>query len=412
MVAGHLTKRNGYYYVVLSYYDPDGKRHFKTFSTGLKVVSGNLRKAEEMLQKYRAEFFTPTCVNSMHSDMLFTDYLSKWLEIVRIRIKPTTFASYKNVVEKKIIPYFVKFQRTLMDVKPADIQAFYIEELKRIKPNSVIREHAIIHEALKYAYKIGLVNDNPAARVDRPRKNAYEHNFLNGDKLECVFEAVRGTKFELPVLTAAFYGLRRGEVLGLKWDAVDFDNCTLTVKHTIVETNIDGKNVLIRQDSGKTKSSSRTLPLVGKFREYFAEVKRAQEENKRICGSCYNYDFDGYIFVDEMGNLIRPDYLSCQFPKFLAKHGLEKIRFHDLRHSCASLLVASGVPLKSVQEWLGHSDFSTTANIYTHLDFSAKIASSMAMERTLALPDTDFSSPWKANKHRGSGEAGNAKCLA
>ena len=86
MVAGHLTKRNGYYYVVLSYYDPDGKRHFKTFSTGLKVVSGNLRKAEEMLQKYRAEFFTPTCVNSMHSDMLFTAYLSKWLKIVRIRI--------------------------------------------------------------------------------------------------------------------------------------------------------------------------------------------------------------------------------------------------------------------------------------------------------------------------------------
>lgn len=333
----------------------------------------------------------------MHSDMPFTEYLRKWLEIVKIRIKPTTFASYKSIVEKKVIPYFENYKRSLIDLKPSDIQAFYIEELRTIKPNSVIREHAVIHQALKYAYKIGLVEDNVASRVDRPRKNAYEHHFLSGEELECVFKAVRGTKFELPVLTASFYGLRRGEVLGLKWDAIDFDNCTLTVKHTIVETNIDGKNVLLRQDSGKTKASSRTLPLVGKFREYFAAVKMAQEENKRICGNCYNYDYDGYIFVDEMGNLIRPDYLSCQFPKFLAKHGLEKVRFHDLRHSCASLLVASGVPLKSVQEWLGHSDFSTTANIYTHLDFSAKISSSMALERHLGLPDSDFSSPWKVN---------------
>lgn len=402
MVAGHLTKRNGYYYAVLSYYDPDGKRHFKTFSTGLKVVSGNYRKAEKKLQEFRSEFFTPTCINSMHSDMPFTEYMKKWLEIVKIRIKPTTFASYKSIVEKKVNPYFEKYHRSLIDLRPSDIQAFYIEELKSIKPNSVIREHAVIHQALKYAYKIGLVEDNVAARVDRPRKNAYEHHFLSGDELERVFKAVSGTKFELPVLTAAFYGLRRGEVLGLKWDAIDFDNCTLTVKHTIVETNMDGKNMIIRQDSGKTKSSSRTLPLVGKFREYFAAVRKAQEENKRICGNCYNYDYDGYIFVDEMGNLIRPDYLSCQFPKFLAKRGMEKIRFHDLRHSCASLLVASGVPLKSVQEWLGHSDFSTTANIYTHLDFSAKISSSMALERHLGLPDSDFSSPWKANNDGGS----------
>ena len=97
----------------------------------------------------------------------------------------------------------------------------------------------------------------------------------------------------------------------------------------------------------------------------------------------------------------------------LCQAWLEKIRFHDLRHSCASLLVASGVPLNSVQEWLGHSDFSTAANIYTHLDFSAKIASSMAMERTLALPDTDFSSPWKANKDGAwRGEGSKITCLA
>ena len=110
--------------------------------------------------------------------------------------------------------------------------------------------------------------------------------------------------------------------------------------------------------------------------------------------NCYNYDYDGYIFVDAIGNIIKPNYLSAQFPRFLESHGLKKIRFHDLRHSCASLLLANGVPLKHIQEWLGHSDFSTTANIYSHLDYSAKVSSSIALENGLALPASDFSSNW------------------
>ena len=210
-----------------------------------------------------------------------------------------------------------------------------------------------------------------------------------------MFEALRGTKLELPVLVAAFYGFRRGEVLGLKWDAIDFERGTISVIRTVTTITVDGKQTEIEQQSAKTKSSLRTLPLIGSFREYFLQVKEAQELNKQVCGNCYNHEYDGFVFVDELGERMRANYLTSAFPKFLEDHGLRRMRFHDLRHSCASLLLANGVPLKHIQEWLGHSDFTTTANIYAHLDYKSKITSAQAMETGLALPEGgDFSSRW------------------
>ena len=205
-------------------------------------------------------------------------------------------------------------------------------------------------------------------------------------------------------MVAAFYGLRRGEVLGLKWDAIDFERGTLTIKRTVTSVNVGGKTQIIEQESAKTKSSMRTLPLVGRFKEYFAEVKAAQELNKQVCGNCYNYEYDGFVFVDELGERMRPDYLTSQFPAFIQRHGMKKMRFHDLRHSCASLLLANGVPLKQIQDWLGHSDFSTTANIYAHLDYSSKLSSAQAMVSGMPLPEAgDFGSRWEQNAEKKRG---------
>ena len=196
-------------------------------------------------------------------------------------------------------------------------------------------------------------------------------------------------------MIAAFYGLRRAEVVGLRWSAIDFDRNTITINHTVTTVNFGEGCEDVAQDSAKTKSSLRTLPLVGNIREYLLQKKNAEEFNKSICGNSYNYEFDGYIFVDEMGDRIKPNYLTCQFPKVLERHGLKKMRFHDLRHSCASLLLANGVTLKEIQEWLGHSDFSTTVNIYAHLDYSAKLTSAEAMSGALTLPDNTFESKWQ-----------------
>ena len=394
MVAGHLTLKNGRYYAVLNYRNAGGQRKTKWISLGLPE-KGNKRKAEAELARLRAEFEPPKEVGDLSSDMLFADYLLEWLEIAKGRLAVATYSSYAAMIKKPVGPYFRQRNLTLRELEARHLQMFYSEMLRKVKPNTVIHYHAIIHSALKYAVKTDMLVQNVADKVDRPKKNSFQPVFLSAEEMQKMFKALRGTKLELPVLVAAFYGFRRGEVLGLKWDAIDFERGTISVIRTVTTITLDGKQTEIEQQSAKTKSSLRTLPLIGSFREYFLQVKEAQELNKQICGNCYNHEYDGFVFVDELGERMRANYLTSAFPKFLEDHGLRRMRFHDLRHSCASLLLANGVPLKHIQEWLGHSDFTTTANIYAHLDYKSKITSAQAMETGLALPEGgDFGSRW------------------
>ena len=394
MVAGHLTLKNGRYYAVLNYRNAGGQRKTKWISLGLPE-KGNKRKAEAELARLRAEFEPPKEVGDLSSDMLFTDYLLEWLEIAKGRLAVATYSSYAAMIKKPVGPYFRQRNLTLRELEARHLQMFYSEMLRKVKPNTVIHYHAIIHSALKYAVKTDMLVQNVADKVDRPKKNSFQPVFLSAEEMQKMFKALRGTKLELPVLVAAFYGFRRGEVLGLKWDAIDFERGTISVIRTVTTITLDGKQTEIEQQSAKTKSSLRTLPLIGSFREYFLQVKEAQELNKQVCGNCYNHEYDGFVFVDELGERMRANYLTSAFPKFLEDHGLRRMRFHDLRHSCASLLLANGVPLKHIQEWLGHSDFTTTANIYAHLDYKSKITSAQAMETGLALPEGgDFESRW------------------
>ena len=394
MVAGHLTLKNGRYYAVLNYRNAGGQRKTKWVALGLPE-KGNKRKAEAELARLRAEFEPPKEVGVLSSDMLFADYLLEWLEIAKGRLAVATYSSYAAMIKRPVGPYFRQRNLTLRELEARHLQMFYSEMLRKVKPNTVIHYHAIIHSALKYAVKTDMLVQNVADKMDRPKKNSFQPVFLSAEEMQKMFEALRGTKLELPVLVAAFYGFRRGEVLGLKWDAIDFERGTISVIRTVTTITVDGKQTEIEQQSAKTKSSLRTLPLIGSFREYFLQVKEAQELNKQICGNCYNHEYDGFVFVDELGERMRANYLTSAFPKFLEDHGLRRMRFHDLRHSCASLLLANGVPLKHIQEWLGHSDFTTTANIYAHLDYKSKITSAQAMETGLALPEGgDFGSRW------------------
>lgn len=128
------------------------------------------------------------------------------------------------------------------------------------------------------------------------------------------------------------------------------------------------------------------MPLVPAFRAKLLAVKGEQEYYRKLCGNAYNNKDAGYIYTDPLGNRIKPNYLTVQFPLWMVKNGFRRLRFHDLRHSCASLLLANGVPLKQIQEGLGHSDFAITANTYAHLEFDSKLAAANSMTRINKTP--------------------------
>ncbi len=378
MVAGHLREKNGYFHIILNYMDINGNRQTKSISTGLQV-KGNRKKAEEMLIEERTNFEENQ--KEDENEILLTDFLLSWLKMMKHNVEETTYSAYCSMIKTRIVPYFKPKKIKLKDLKPKDIQDFYDYELneKGLSANTIIHRHANIRKALQHALKLGLIDYNPADRTERPRKEKFVGSTYNGEELQTLFEAARGDRLEFAVIMGAFYGLRRSEIVGLKWDAIDFEKKTFMIRHIVTEALLDGKVVTVVKDRTKTKSSCRTLPLVEPFKQFLLKMKAEQEENKRACGGAYCQDYLEYIYVDECGVRISPNYITEHFEILLKKHGQRKIRFHDLRHSCASLLYANGVSLKEIQEWLGHSDISTTANIYTHLDFTSKVAAANAI---------------------------------
>ena len=187
----------------------------------------------------------------------------------------------------------------------------------------------------------------------------------------------------------AYYGLRRSEVLVLRWSAIDMEHKTISIRHKVIEAEVDGKFVPRCEDVLKTKSSFRTLPLNPAVGIILLEEKEKQEMYRRLFKKSYCRDYLDYICVDQCGKLLRPNYVTEHFPWLIEKYGLRKVRFHDLRHTCASLLLSNGISMKQIQIWLGHSTFSTTADIYAHLDYSAQEASANAMNGMFNRPEKE-----------------------
>lgn len=388
MTAGHLREQNGIYQIVLSWQDDCGKRKTKSVSTGLPI-KGNKRRAEALLSEAR-ESFDPMKKSEdapkprpRAEELQLTEFFVNWLELMKNSVELSTYSGYELTIRKRLLPYFEPKHLTLRELSPMDIQEYYQYSLnvEGVSANTVIHRHANIRKALQYAVQMGLIEFNPADRVQRPKKAAFVGGVYNEAELDELFRAVRGDAIELAVILGAFYGLRRSEIVGLRWEAVDFERKTFTICHTATEVVVDGKTVVVDKDRPKTKSSCRTLPMVAPFETLLLRMKAEQEENRRVCGSAYCTDYLDYVYVDALGSRITPNRISDRFPAVLKKNGLRKIRFHDLRHSCATLLYANGVSLKEIQEWLGHSNISTTSNIYTHLDFNSKVSSANAILR-------------------------------
>lgn len=390
MVAGHLQIKKDYYYMVLNLKGEDGKRKTRWLSTGIRVGGKkNLRAAEAMLLETRHSYKEPIICedSSVHvsSDMLFSDYMLNWLSIIKNSVEEDTYAGYESIVKKRVAPYFEKAGVTLENLTALDIECFYkyCFNVLAVKGTTVQRYHANIHTALKYAVRHDLIAASPMEKVARPKAQQFAGAFYSVEEVEQLFEAVKGDPAEFPILMAAFYGLRRSEIMGLRWQAVDFASNTISIEHTVVQFRSDGKQKIVSKDRMKNKSSCRTMPLVPQFRELLLRMQERQKNCRELCGNCYTDT--GYIYVNDLGVPYKPNYVTQHFRIVLQNNGLRVIRFHDLRHTCASLLLKNGVSMKDIQEWLGHSNFSTTANIYAHLDTAAKSSSAVKLNGVLPI---------------------------
>lgn len=372
-MTANLYEKNGRYHVMLSWY-LQNKRKQKSVSTGLLIQGNNKRKAEMARKKILAEWESKVTDNFL--DILFSDYLLQWLEIAKYSIAETTYFSYKRTLEHQICPYFSEKKIKLHSLKPYHIQDFYAwrMEVHGLSGNTIRHYHANIHKVLRHAVQTELVEENPAAKVVLPKKDRFIANFYTVEEMRQLLEVIQGEKIEVPVYLVCWFGLRRGEVLGLRWNDIDFDSMTVFVQGVVTDKGNASRSTNLQYRSGtKTNAGIRSFPLPTEVADYLRHVKKRQEYNRQLMGDVYQERWDGFVCVDEVGELIpHPEYLSRAFPSLLERHGLRKIRFHDLRDSNASLLLDKGVDMKFIQSWLGHANYSTTADIYTHLRVDAK----------------------------------------
>lgn len=383
MVTGSIYERKGIYYAIVSYY-VDGRRKQKSVSTGLPV-KGNKRRALEFLENLKRTYETKESMENMDgSRLLMTDYMDEWLKIVKPLVERATYKSYDNMVSARIRPHFEKLNLLLTEVEPKHIKMLYDEILEQgYTTNTVIHYHAVLHQALAYAVKNDYILSNPADRVKRPKKNKHISSFYTKEEILTLLDIAKDDPIYIPIVLSSYYGFRRSETLGMRWSAIDFENKTITVNHKVTELTENGKTIVYAEDKLKTKSSYRTLPLIPVVEEKLLEHKAKLERNQKLFGNGYCKEYMDYVCVDEMGKLFRPNFVSDHFGWLLKKYGLKKLTFKELRHSCASMLVAEGIPMKSIQEWLGHSNFSTTADIYSHIDYHAKQQSAAAIGNAL-----------------------------
>lgn len=374
MTNGSLQSKHGTWYVVVSFKDEFGKPKQKWISTGLRVAN-NKTKAKQEMKKILKELDLATQTQEEQlgqADIYFVDFLNSYLQIKKQQVEPITYNAYTKQA-KTITNYFKNMRIKLKDLKPFHIEGFYKTLYERgLSGNSVLHFHILIRECLQYAFKNDFVNVNVADKVDRPKTEGYKANFYSVEEIELLFDCIKEHECRLPIMLTAMYGFRRSEVLGLKWSAIDFENKLIHINHKIVETQVDGVRLIHKSDKMKNKTSNRTLPLLPQAEELLLKQKRLIEINKQSLGKVYNQNNLEYVCVDNLGRLILPNRLTHNFIKIIKKNKLRHIRFHDLRHSCASIMLKNGVPMKQIQEWLGHADFGTTANIYSHLDYSAK----------------------------------------
>lgn len=318
---------------------------------------------------------------STREDVLFVDFYWQWLQEHKKDIEPRTYLEYEKIYNKHIKPYFCENGIFLRNLTSEDIQEYYSVKILSLSPNTVLKHHANIYSCLKYAKSREFIDVNPMENVKRPKSVKYIASYYTVDQLMNLFKIAKISKSNIytEIILAGMLGLRRSEIVALKWSSIDFVKQTITIRR---KAYLDENYENVVTDRLKTKSSYRTLCLPQNLLTYLKKLK--DEQNKLSKTQYKTSSYMDYVCLDENGDIINLNRITDTFRQLIKKNDLPYIRFHDLRHSCASMLLALGYDLKKIQEWLGHADIQTTANIYTHVNNTAKYEMANTISNTIS----------------------------
>lgn len=404
MITGSVQISKGYYYTVLNLYNEFGKRKPKWISTGLKVETNerknqaNKKQAEKIkdnevlkanMESNGSNRISVSLKDSQYKDMLFCDYMLEWLYNQRNQVKPNTYIGYEQKIKGRLYNYFKPLKIKLIDLKARDIQDF-INHLfnEGLKGNTICHYLTNINKALQEASIRDIILFNPMDKVPPVKKDEFIPEFYTDDELLEFIEVAKKSKLELPLVIAAVYGLRREEVLGITWNAIDFKHKAIVISKTVGRGKYLGVTQFLFKDIPKNKSSYRTLPLFDFIADLLLKYKEQYKNNKKLFGNTYCNEYQDYICLMADGQLMKPDYIDRNFSKIITDNNFKKIRLHDLRHSCATLLLRNGVPMEEIQKWLGHSSIRTTER-YAHLNPNDKeIPAQMIFDKLNSAFDT------------------------
>ena len=322
------------------------------------------------------------------------DYLKMWKELQLNEVADTTYDGYHTYVDRHLIPYFKDLNIDIQDVTAGHIFDYvnYLSNDGGRKDNkiggqsntSIRKIISILRQVFDYAVLYGDIKINPALQVPMPKRGNKKDErqvFLTAADAQKMLDAFANEEIGPIVYVTLYYGLRKSEALGLRWQAVDFENNTITINHTVV-----GGAHIIEKDSTKTYYSERTYQLIPEVKALLLRLKDEQRDYKKRLGSGYHNN--DYIFKNPNGVPYRPDSLTRSFKRALERHGLPQMRYHDLRHSTASILVDKGWDINDIKEWLGHADISTTANIYAHISHRKKVSLAQDLDKTFVFRES------------------------
>ena len=385
--TGSLIEKNGYWYARLSVKTEDGK-YKQIWRTTKLTIKNNKRKAEaflkDLVDSYNAEN------GCFYSGITVAEYFEIWLREIRSEVRDNTYRGYKNNMMNHIIPYFKDKGIRLQELKPHDLSEFYsikrstnskLQKAEPLSSRTIQHLHQNISKALNDAVERGYINYNPDTTSKRPKLKKFTAKFLNQKQIMELLASLQGTLIYLPVLFCSIYGFRRSEVLGIEWSCIDFENNTLHIRQTLQQSTKELSGSTNYLDETKNDSSNRTMPLIPVLKEKLLAQKHWQFENKEEYENLYSES--DYVFTQENGSVITPNYLSKNFRKYADSAGFCGLRLHDLRHSVASNLLNKGFSYVQTAEWLGHSNPSTTFRFYAHVDKTSKLAIAEDYERVI-----------------------------